>query len=230
MTRSARNGPDHGQQRETPGRAGAEPTKRRRLRRASVMPHEVVDAEQHPDARQRQVHGLARPPARARCRAPARRSRPRKATVEAGQRPVDLGVPGGDPRLVLHRRRLMPCGQPPRQPVQRAADVVARRPRTRTAPSGARRPGRSRRPARARPRSRRAAGRSRPRVVGEVGDVGVDVERAVGGGEPVEAERGQAVEQQRAVAGVPGDVPVGLRVAVGRRRRRRAGRAPAGRS
>jgi hypothetical protein len=49
-----------------------------------------------------------------------------------------------------------------------------------------------------------------------VGDVGVDVEGAVGGGEPVDAEPAQSVEQQGAVARVPGDVPVGLRVALRR--------------
>ena len=49
-----------------------------------------------------------------------------------------------------------------------------------------------------------------------MGDVGVDVEGAVGGGEPVDAEPAQSVEQTGAVARVPGDVPVGLRVALRR--------------
>ena len=55
---------------------------------------------------------------------------------------------------------------------------------------------------------------SRRRVVGQVGDVGVDVERAVGRGAVGQPGGGQAVEQHLAVVGVAGHVPVELLRAV----------------
>ena len=52
-------------------------------------------------------------------------------------------------------------------------------------------------------------------VVGEVADVGVDVERAVGGCEPADAHPGQADEELLPVRGVAGHVTVELGVGLG---------------
>ena len=61
-------------------------------------------------------------------------------------------------------------------------------------------------------------------IIGEVGDVGVHVEGAVGGRQPVDSQSAQPAEQQAAVGGIPGDVAVAFVIGVERGQRGVLGR------
>ena len=134
---------------------------------------------------------------------------------EPGQRPVDAPVPGGDARLVLHhhprfagRRPASPRGQGP-------ADVgggPANENRTQRCPSTG---------SKSIPGGERDAGLGQ-QPVGPVHRVVREVRRRRRRrrtrrrpGRSGHPEPAQAVEQQRPVRRVPGDVPVGLGVASG---------------